>query len=123
MQNAADAIALGWDAVREFLKPGVRYSEIRAHGRAAIKKAGFDHLVAVTPHSVGLCHTDEPGRDGPGAYWVKDDLVLEENMVISVDMPVLHSGMGGTSHLEDLTLITKDGNVQINDIGDRTIQI
>ncbi len=119
MKRATDAIAIGWDAVREYLRPGVRYSEIRQHGRDAIKKAGFDHLVAVTPHSVSLCHTDEPGRDGVGAYWVKDDLVLEENMIISVDMPVLHSGMGGTAHLEALTLITKDGGVQINDIGDR----
>ena len=36
-------------------------------------------------------------------YWQKDDLVLEENMIISVDMPVLHTGIGGSAHLEDLT--------------------
>ena len=29
--------------------------------------------------------------------------------------------MGGSAHLEDLTLITADGTVQINDIGDRVI--
>lgn len=121
MKRATDAIAIGWDAVREHLKPGLRYSEIRAIGRDAIKKAGYDFGVAVTPHSVGLSHTDEPGRDGPGAYWAKDDLELEENMIISVDMPVLHTGMGGSAHLEDLTLITADGGVQINDVGDRVI--
>jgi Xaa-Pro aminopeptidase len=121
MKRATDAIAIGWDAVRENLKPGIRYSEIKAIGRRAIKSAGYDLAVAVTPHSVGLCHTDEPGRDGPGAYWQKDDLVLEENMIISVDMPVLHTGIGGSAHLEDLTLITKDGSEQINSIGDRVI--
>tara|TARA_B110000438_G_scaffold145770_1_gene140335 strand:+ start:6505 stop:7914 length:1410 start_codon:yes stop_codon:yes gene_type:complete len=121
MKTATDAIAVGWDAVREKLKPGLRYSEIRAIGRDAIKKSGYNFNVAVTPHSVGLSHTDEPGRDGPGSYWVKDDLVLEENMIISVDMPVLHTGIGGSAHLEDLTLITKDGSEQINDIGDRIV--
>jgi Xaa-Pro aminopeptidase len=121
MINATKAIAIGWDAVREKLKPGLRYSEIRKIGRDAIKKAGFDYGCPVTPHSVGLFHTDEPGKGGAGAYWEKDDLILQENMIISVDMPVLNTGIGGSAHLEDLTLITKDGGEQINDIGNRTI--
>jgi len=121
MKRATDAIAIGWDAVREQLKPGLRYSEIRAIGREAIKKSGYDYDVAVTPHSVGLSHTDEPGRGGSAAYWAKDDLVLEENMIISVDLPVRHAGIGGSAHLEDLTLITKDGATQINEIGDRIV--
>ncbi len=123
MKRATDAISFGWDAVRERLKPGLRYSEIREIGRTAMKKAGFDYDVAVSPHSVGLAHSDDPGRCGPGAYWVKGDTVLEENMVISVDMPVRHAGIGGSAHLEDLTLITKDGGVQINDIGDRIVMV
>ena len=44
-------------------------------------------------------------------------------MIISVDMPVLNTGIGGSAHLEDLTLITKDGNEQINDIGERIIVV
>ena len=123
MMRATDAISFGWDAVRESLKPGLRYSEIREIGRTAMKRAGFDYDVAVSPHSVGLAHTDDPGRGGPGAYWVKGDTVLEENMVISVDMPIRHAGIGGSAHLEDLTLITKDGGVQINDIGDRIVMV
>ena len=123
MKRATDAISFGWDAVREALKPGLRYSEITALGREAMKKAGFDFDVAVSPHSVGLAHSDDPGRGGPGAYWVKGDTMLEENMVISVDMPIRHSGVGGSAHLEDLTLITKDGGVQINDIGDRIVMV
>ena len=121
MKRATEAISIGWDAVREAIRPGVRYSEIRSLGRDAIKKAGYDFGVPVTPHSVGLSHTDEPGKNGPGALWQKDDLVLQENMVISVDMPVLNTGIGGSAHLEDLTLITKDGGEQINDVGDRIV--
>lgn len=121
MRRATDAIAVGWDAVRQKLKPGIRYSEIKEIGRRAIKDAGYDLSVAVTPHSVGLCHTDEPGRDGSGAYWQKDDLVLQENMIISVDMPVLHTGIGGSAHLEDLTLITKDGSEPIHPVTDSII--
>ena len=123
MRRATEAISIGWDAVRECLKPGVRYSEIRTIGRDAIKKAGYNFNVAVTPHSVGLSHTDEPGKDGVGALWQKDDLILKENMVISVDMPVLNTGIGGSAHLEDLTLITKNGGEQINDIGDRIVVV
>jgi len=42
-------------------------------------------------------------------------------MIISVDCPVMQIGMGGTGHLEDLSLITKDGAVQINDIANRSL--
>ena len=122
MKRATDAIALGWDAIMEALRPGLRYSEIRPIGMEAIRKAGHDLDVAFTPHSVGLMHTDDPGRaDSP--FYVKEDVVLAENMIISVDCPVRNVGLGGSAHLEDLTLITADGGVQINDIGDRVIVV
>ena len=122
MRRATHALSLGWDAIRERLKPGLRYSEIKAIGNEALRKAGYRFDVAFTPHSVGLMHTDEPGRDGT-PFLVKDDLALEENMILSVDCPVRNAGIGGSAHLEDLTLITKDGSEQINDIGDRVIVV
>ncbi len=123
MKRATDAISFAWDAVREKLKPGVKYSDIQRIGREALKKQGYNFDVAFTPHSVGLAHSDEPGRGTSSDYWVKDDIVLQENMVISVDLPVRQSGIGGSAHLEDLTLITKDGAEQINAIGDRTVMV
>ncbi len=123
MKRVTDAISFAWDEVRAKLKPGLRYSEITEHGRAVLKKAGYDYDVAFTPHSVGLAHTDEPGRGRSNDFWVKDDIVLQENMILSVDLPIRQSGIGGSAHLEDLTLITKDGGIQINDIGDRVVMI
>jgi Xaa-Pro aminopeptidase len=123
MKRATDAISLGWDAVRERLRPGIRYSDMRRIGSEALKKAGYDVDVAFTPHSVGLVRTDEPGARGAGGQWVKDDIVLQPGMILSVDFPVRRSGIGGSAHLENLTLIKRDGGVPINDLGNRTILI
>ena len=43
------------------------------------------------------------------------------NMVVSIDMPLLNNGMGGTAHLEDLVLIGKDGPELLNSSDDRLI--
>ena len=42
-------------------------------------------------------------------------------MIISVDLPVMDVGLGGSAHLEDLVLIGKDGATLLNDGGDRVI--
>lgn len=96
-------------AVFEMLKPGVRYSEIQAVAKKAMSGAGLpsDVIARASPHSVGMTHTDEPVRDHL-PFEVKDDLVLVEGMVITVDLPCYELGWGST-HLEDTTLITKDG--------------
>ncbi len=96
-------------AVFEMLKPGVRYSEIQAVASKAMAGAGLpsDVIARATPHSVGLTHTDEAMRDNL-PFAVKDDITLQEGMVITVDLPCYELGWGST-HLEDTTLITKDG--------------
>ena len=79
-----------------------------ARGRWALALGLATPACAEEPHSVGLFHTDHPQPSllSPRA---PDDLVLEENTVLSVDCPVFESGLGGTMHLEDLMLIGKDG--------------
>lgn len=121
-KRAADAVSFGWNAVREILRPGLRYSEIAAIGAAAVKKAGFAEIVGFGPHSVGLMHTDEPGEDA-GGFYRKADLVLAENMIVSVDCPVMDTGIGGSAHIEDLMLITADGAEPIHDIGQGVMTI
>jgi Xaa-Pro aminopeptidase len=102
------ALRVGWQASFEALRPGRRYSQIRSAGLEAMRRAGYgSYLTVANPHSVGLQHTDEPFRDGPG-FNVKDDLLLEENMTLTVDFPHIEVGWGA-AHLEDLVLVTRDG--------------
>ncbi len=121
-KRAAEAVSFGWNAVREILRPGLRYSEIAAIGAAAVRKAGFAEIVGFGPHSVGLMHTDEPGEEA-GGFYRKADLVLAENMIVSVDCPVMDTGIGGSAHIEDLMLITADGAEPIHDIGQGVMTI
>lgn len=114
IRRATTAMLLGWDAIRDAMRPGLRFSEITALGRETVRKAGFDFLIAFGPHSVGLQHTDAPGLG---------DVVLEPGMVISVDCPVMQTGIGGSTHLEDLTLITANGSEPIHRVSAPTIQV
>ena len=121
-RRAAQAASFGWNAVREQLKPGLRYSDLVRIGQEAVRKGGFDTHVGFGPHSVGLMHTDEPGEDAQGFYR-KADLTLRENMVLSVDCPVMDTGLGGSAHIEDLMLITADGAEAIHEIGSSVMVI
>lgn len=120
--RAAEAAAFGWQAVRERLRPGLRYSEIVAIGQNAVKAAGFDAVIGFGPHSVGLAHTDEPGEDH-GGFWRKGDIVLQPGMVLSVDCPVLDSGIGGSAHCEDLVRITDAGCEPIHSLHEPVIVV
>ena len=120
MRDATRAMHIGWEAIRERLRPGLRYSEIPPIGQKAVRAAGLDFDIPFSPHSVGLTHTDEPGQHGR-PYWVKDDLMLEPGMILSVDCPVLNTGIGGSAHMEDLSLITADGAEPIHTITDPVI--
>lgn len=114
MLKGTRAIDLAWSAMRERLRPGVSFREIQAIGQNALEKSGNDTAVRITPHSVGIVHTDARAVG---------DIVLEPGMVISVDCPVTEIGIGGSAHLEDLTLITADGHEVLNDIGNQVIVV
>jgi Xaa-Pro aminopeptidase len=119
MEKATSAMGQAWTEVRHALKPGMRFSEIIAYGQQTLKKMGADYTISFTPHSVGLYHTDHVGMAGAAAF--REDTMLEKGMIISVDCPLLESGVGGSAHLEDLTLITADGSEPIHDVGHQTI--
>jgi Xaa-Pro aminopeptidase len=110
VKRAAEAVSTAWNEIREQLRPGMRFADIPRIGRASLTRQGADISVSFSPHSVGLFHTDQPQPDliSPRS---SDALVLEENMVISVDCPVFMAGLGGTIHLEDLMLI-KNGRAE-----------
>ena len=115
IQRAARAIATAWDELRAQLRAGMRFADIPRIGQESLRKQGADLRVSFTPHSVGLFHTDHPQPSLLGPR-VPEALVLEENMVLSVDCPMFESGLGGTVHLEDLMLIRRDGAEPIHDL-------
>ena len=120
IQRATTALAQIWDGLLPLLKPGMYYNEITDHAADIYAKTDTDAGHICNPHSVGLNHTDEPSV-GDADYFVKDNLQLVEGMIISVDLPMTETGFGGSAHLEDLVLITKDGAELINDGTDRVI--
>lgn len=122
LHRRSRVIEIAWNAVMDILRPGVRYSQIRKVATDAADRSGLGTFdFRVTPHSVGLQHTDEPMRfDSPVPS--KDDLVLEENMTITVDFPMVSPGWG-SCHLEDLVVITGDGVEPLNDRGQNVIVV
>jgi Xaa-Pro aminopeptidase len=122
IRRATRAISTAWDDVREKLRAGLKFSDIPRIGRESLKKQGMDLTVSFRPHSVGLFHTDQPRNDLSQGR-VAPDLILEENMILSVDCPVLDTGLGGTAHLEDLMLIRAHGAEPLHEIGERVIVV
>ena len=101
------ALVSGWQAVLEMLKPGVSFNQLSEVAVDTVRKSGFKSFQYVTPHSVGLEHTDDPKPIG-APLGVKPDVTLQENMVINVDMP--HTEIGwGSVHIEDTVRITATG--------------
>lgn len=120
MQRATQAMGNAWDKVRERLRPGLKFSEIMALGQETLRNANKNYLVSFGPHSVGLYHSDHVGMTGLPR---REDIVLEPGMIISVDCPLLETGVGGSAHLEDLMLITADGAEAINATDQQTITV
>ena len=112
MADKVKVMGLAWNELRNQLKPGMRFSEIRSAGSAILAKMGNTLNVPFGPHCVGLAHTEQPLHDWQGA---PIDTVLEAGMIISVDCPLMEASPLGTAHLEDLTLITSDGHASIHD--------
>ncbi|WP_084438101.1 M24 family metallopeptidase [Niveispirillum irakense] len=121
-RRAAQAAEAGWKAIRDQLRPGLRFSDVTRIGMETLRKTGAAGLVTFGPHSVGLMHTDEPG-EMRGGFYGKNDLLLEENMILSVDCPSLDTGIGGSVHIEDLVVITRDGAAPIHPLGKHVITI
>jgi Xaa-Pro dipeptidase len=111
MRRRANQLAR--EAVFDAIKPGVKYSTLRRIGLDTMIKAGMPaYAVFVTPHSVGLQHDDNPFRLADFGV-TGFDHVLQENMVLTVDLPYLEVGYG-CGHNEDLFRVTKTGYEAFN---------
>jgi Xaa-Pro aminopeptidase len=104
---------LAREAVFEIVRPGVPFSKLRDVAFDTMVKAGIPkELVFVTPHSVGLSHTDQPFRLA-GIDETPIQHVLEENMVLTIDLPYVEVGWG-SGHNEDLFRVTRTGYEALN---------
>ncbi|PPR79184.1 MAG: putative dipeptidase PepE [Alphaproteobacteria bacterium MarineAlpha2_Bin1] len=102
------AMIAGWEKAVEIIKPGLTGSKLTSEVLKVMDKKGFPGFIIVTPHSIGLEHTDHPlpiGNEMPGS---KGDFIFLENMVVNVDMPY-HEYAWGSMHLEDTLVITANG--------------
>ncbi len=123
MQKVIAGLSATWDRVLPELKPGVTFNEIIKLTMKLYREVGLDVGYAVNPHSVGMHHHDDPNAVDFSLGYIKDNVKLQEGMIVSIDMPFLDVGLGGSAHLEDSVLITKDGPELINDPSDRVIVI
>lgn len=120
IRSAADVGIAAWAEIQSRLRPGLPFSDIRRIGNETVKKLGASFAYAFNPHTVGLQHWDHPRATLEGKAL---DLTLQEGMVLSVDCPLLNAGVNGTTHIEDLVLITSNGSQPIHRTGDHIIVV
>lgn len=90
-------------AVLEMIKPGVSCREMDALARSVLVKHGFgDYAIHRVGHGQGLGRHEEP------FLIFNSDLIIEENMVFTVEPGIYIPNLGGFRH-SDTLIITKDG--------------
>ncbi len=90
MATIINALPTTWDRLREERHIGMRFPEILELGNKLFADTNIDAGFALNPHTIGLHHSDDENIAGFGSYR-KADIALEENMVLSIDMPLLDS--------------------------------
>jgi Xaa-Pro dipeptidase len=108
LQQRVQAMQAGMKAGLDFIKPGIKRRDLIDIVITATRKAGFPEFFYVSPHSIGLEHTDNPLPLGPEVFSAAHDMTLEENMVFNIDMPFFEHGWG-TLHIEDTVRVTRNG--------------
>ncbi len=90
-------------AAMDAIRPGVDSHAVDGVARGIIDKAGygpaFGHGLG---HGIGLAVHEKPG------YGKKTSVVLQENMVLTVEPGIYVSGLGGV-RLENMVRVTADG--------------
>lgn len=90
-------------AAMEAIRPGVDSHEVDGIARGIIGKAGYGNAFGHgLGHGIGLAVHEKPG------YGKKTSVVLQENMVLTVEPGIYLSGVGGV-RLENMVRVTADG--------------
>jgi len=120
LRRRADAMWAGFERACEIIRPGLKRSVLIAEVIKAVQKAEFDDFFYVSPHSLGLEHTDHPIPMGSTVHGDWNDYALQAGMVINVDMPFFEWGWG-TMHLEDTVVVTETGFRPLTSMSDALI--
>jgi Xaa-Pro aminopeptidase/Xaa-Pro dipeptidase len=90
----------------EFLRAGVKAQDVDAAARSIIEQAGYGNQFGhSTGHGVGLSIHEKPRLS------VKDQTVLEEGMVVTIEPGVYLPGWGGV-RIED-TVVVQNGGCRV----------
>lgn len=103
VKRAFSAMVEAQMAVLDAIRPGVTSKEMDSLARGVLKKYGYDdYAIHRCGHGQGLGRHEEP-------FLIYDsDLVLEEDMVFTVEPGIYIPGVGGFRH-SDTLILTKDG--------------
>lgn len=114
-EHAFSAMVEAQMAVMDAIRPGVTCREMDALARTVLNKYGYgEYAIHRVGHGQGLGRHEEP-------YLIFDsDLVLEENMVFTVEPGIYIPGVGGFRH-SDTLIITGHGYENTTEFG-RTLK-
>ena len=103
VKRAFSAMVEAQMAVLDAIRPGVTSREMDSLARNILKKYGYEeYAIHRCGHGQGLGRHEEP-------FLIFDsDLVLEENMVFTVEPGIYIPGVGGFRH-SDTLILTRDG--------------
>ena len=108
-----DIVAEAHDKAIGAIRPGIKCCEVDRVARDIIREYGYgDKFIHSTGHSLGLDIHETPG------FSIRDETVIEEGMVITVEPGIYLEGEFGV-RLEDTVAISKRANV----IGDLPLDI
>ncbi|QCR32477.1 Xaa-Pro peptidase family protein [Lysinibacillus sp. SGAir0095] len=108
-EHAFLAMQKAQQAALDFIRPGVKASEVDAVARGILREEGYaEFAIHRTGHAIGVSLHEPP-------YLSYDnDLVLEEGMAYTIEPGIYIPGLGGFRHSD--TVILKDGgNLLITD--------
>ena len=104
---ALDVAVQAQEACAALLRPGIEGRAVEAEGRRIVGEAGLGEAFLYSGlHSVGVIEF-EPPIFGPSS-----PAVLEQDMVISIDIPMFNTDWGGL-RIEDGYRITEDGSERL----------
>ena len=108
VSKALKVAAMAQDECYKGIKINRKGSEVEAIGRNIVEREGFGkYFMYSGVHSVGVCEF-EPPIFGPSC-----NTVLDENMIISIDIPMFNASWGGL-RIEDGYLLHADSTEKLN---------